>query len=1045
MDETSLSPSRRQTDETRLTPSPCLTPPRPAFPPRVLVPGFDLLDELGRGGMGIVYKARQHGLNRLVALKMLLSAGRLHEGDQLRFLTEAEAVAAVKHPHVVQVYEFGEADGHPYLAMEYVNGGSLSLLLSKYGRLTPPDAARLVEQITRGVQAAHEQGIVHRDLKPANILLQLQGQNVESRDDEETGSGSSDHPPFRLGDVTPKVSDFGIAKRGGSADLTLTGVAMGTPAYMSPEQARGQTKFVGPGADVYALGVILYECLTGQVPFDGSDSVELMQRVARDDPPRPRKFAPNLPPDLELICLKCLQKWPHERYPTAAALADDLRRFLAGDPVSVRPPGQLEKAVKWVRKYPTRAAIYGLTFLAVALGGLAGGALTLWHAADAARGRADSATHEARSALAKAEEAKVDTERERVKAENARRTAETERTKAEAAAAGEAAARRELALQKALHDIDLAHREYEANNLAQARRLLDGCPADYRPWEWRFVDRLCRREAKRFETGEPMIYGLAFVAGSNQVLTATVNGLRAWDLQTLKSTQVASGVILKLAASPDNKRFAAVGIKELTVLDLSTDKILLTLSGNAVFAAFDPSGKKVLVGKSDGATLRELATGTSDSLPASELAVWCGAVSKTGEIVVAGQAWMGQRPGGHPTMAGAIKLWRSGPKGSSEVITLNTDAAIKSAVFSPDGSRLAAGCDDGAVVVFNLSTNMAAKFRGHTSTVTSVAFDAAGERLASSSADRTVRVWEVSSGAQLQAFKGHTFPALAVAFSPDGTQLASAGEDGTVRFWDPATPPDSVRLARMPSVNKVNAITVTDDGTRIVLADGLAPIRGFDRTTGAQLWPQKDAGGEPLASLWIDSAKNRVVGVTQSAGLVECDLATGGWGLPIKRFSVQKPVWVSANLSRALTTSENDWKVRIHDLRSGATIATTGSHPVPATRPIMSTDGGRVLTTGADHKAIVWNADTGAKVCELVGHIGTIWSGAFSPDGTRVATCGDERDVKLWDSATGRELLTFRLVQDFGWAIGWSPDGSKLVVLDLRGVAHIWDAGPPAK
>jgi serine/threonine protein kinase len=328
-----------------------------AFRPHEAVPGFDLLEELGRGGMGVVYKARQHGLNRVVALKMLVATARSDESGRLRFFTEAEAVAAIQHPNVVQVYEFGDADGRPYMAMEFVDGGSLARLLAERKTLPVAAAARLVEQTARGVQAAHDAGIVHRDIKPANVLLA--GMPDGHAPASEAGAASDANSGSRAQEFQPKVGDFGIAKRGGAADLTQTGVAMGTPAYMSPEQARGRTKFVGPGADVYALGVILYECLTGQLPFAAGDTIELLHKVAFHDPPPLRAFAPGVAADLELICLKCLQKSPHERYPTAAALADDLARFLVGEPVSVRPPGRAERAAMWVRRSPLRAALYG--------------------------------------------------------------------------------------------------------------------------------------------------------------------------------------------------------------------------------------------------------------------------------------------------------------------------------------------------------------------------------------------------------------------------------------------------------------------------------------------------------------------------------------------------------------------------------------------------------------------------------------------------------------------------------------------------------------
>ncbi len=311
------------------------------------VPGYDLLAPLGEGGMGVVWKARQVKLNRLVALKMVLGEQRAGAKELIRFLAEAEAVAAVKHPHVVHVYEYGEANCRPFLAMEYLPGGSLSDRLKRTGRLDPKAAADLLSTLASAVQAAHDVGIVHRDLKSGNVLYDGHGQ--------------------------PKVTDFGLAKRTGEGNLTATQVVMGTPAYMAPEQARGDTKFVGPQADVYSLGVILYECLTNTRPFEAPDQLALLQKVAEEEPERPGKRVPGLPRDVELICLKCLAKDPAERYPTARELAADLDRFAAGEPVSVRAAGLVERAAKWARRKPTLAAAYTLGLLAVLLVVLAAG------------------------------------------------------------------------------------------------------------------------------------------------------------------------------------------------------------------------------------------------------------------------------------------------------------------------------------------------------------------------------------------------------------------------------------------------------------------------------------------------------------------------------------------------------------------------------------------------------------------------------------------------------------------------------------------------
>jgi eukaryotic-like serine/threonine-protein kinase len=302
------------------------------------IPGYELFREIGRGGMGVVFLARQLGLGRDVALKLIrrdVSGRRAN----VRFLAEAESVAAIDHAHVVRVYEFGEAEGRPYLAFEYLPGGTLADRL-RGGALPVRTAAELMEKIALGVAAAHDRGIVHRDLKPGNVLFDAAGE--------------------------PKVADFGLAKRDDMKDLTKTGVVFGTPAYMSPEQARGEARSVGPPSDVYSLGVILYECLTGRLPFVASDTWEMLRQMMTQPPVRPGRQAKGIPRDLETVCLKCLEKDGHKRYRGAAELADDLARFREGRPILARPVGTAGKLAMAARRNPV-----GAPFAVAAIGAAA--------------------------------------------------------------------------------------------------------------------------------------------------------------------------------------------------------------------------------------------------------------------------------------------------------------------------------------------------------------------------------------------------------------------------------------------------------------------------------------------------------------------------------------------------------------------------------------------------------------------------------------------------------------------------------------------------
>jgi serine/threonine protein kinase len=338
------------------------------------LPGYEVLGELGRGGMGVVYLAEQRGLRRRVALKMIRAGGRPEPEQLARFRVEAEAVARLQHPNVVQVFEVGEHRGLPYLALEYCGGGSLAARL-KGTPLPPREAAALAETLARAVHYAHQRGVVHRDLKPANVLL---ARSKVQEPNPKEGSSTKDQTPraggpwdlslepslgFEPWDLSlPKVTDFGLAKRlDESAGLTATDAIVGTPSYMAPEQASGRVAAVGPLADVYALGAILYECLTGRPPFKAATALDTVRQVLDGEPVPPRRLQPGTPRDLETVCLKCLAKEPPKRYGTAEALADDLHRFLAGEPVAARPASRWERGVKWARRHPARAALLAVS------------------------------------------------------------------------------------------------------------------------------------------------------------------------------------------------------------------------------------------------------------------------------------------------------------------------------------------------------------------------------------------------------------------------------------------------------------------------------------------------------------------------------------------------------------------------------------------------------------------------------------------------------------------------------------------------------------
>jgi serine/threonine-protein kinase len=367
------------------------------------VAGYEILGVLGRGAMGVVYKARQRGLKRIVALKMISAAGHHGPADLARFRAEAVSVAELQHPHIVQIYEVGEDRGHPYFSLEYVEGDSLAKKIGGTPR-PPQEAARLVRALADGMEYAHQRGIIHRDLKPANVLLTAAGE--------------------------PKVSDFGLVKRlEDDAGQTQSGSILGTPSYMAPEQAEGKIKEIGPHSDIYALGGILYELLTGRPPFRAASILDTLQQVRTSEPIPPSQFQPKVPRDLETICLKCLQKDPTKRYDRAAALGEDLHRFLAGEPIRARPVSRAEWLWRWCRRNPRVAALGGAVLSLLVAWTLTSTLLyrlaraneraALSHAASASR-NAVLAEHNAREAQSQANLAAVNAERAKANEAHAR-------------------------------------------------------------------------------------------------------------------------------------------------------------------------------------------------------------------------------------------------------------------------------------------------------------------------------------------------------------------------------------------------------------------------------------------------------------------------------------------------------------------------------------------------------------------------------------------------------------------------------------------------
>jgi WD40 repeat protein len=743
---------------------PAAPPPPDGAGPGRRVGGYEVLAEIGRGGMGVVYKARQAGLGRLVALKVVLAGEHGGPRELARFRTEATAAARLHHPHIVEVHDVGEHDGRPFLALEWVEGGSLAERLT--GAPWPArEAARLVQALAGAAHHAHQRGVIHRDLKPANVLLTADGQ--------------------------PKVADFGLARRLAQGDTltadhappTATGAVLGTPAYMAPEQVAG-AKEVGPAADVYALGSILYELLTGRPPFRGVGVLETLEQVRSREPAPPSRLQPRLPRDLDTVCLKCLRKEPAKRYASAEALAEDLGRFLAGEPVRARPTPWWERAAKWARRRPAVAALLAAVMTTAALG--VGGVAWSWRQTLDALGQA---------------------ERER----DLERKANAEKT------------------------ISLARQAWLTDDFEAAGRLLDECPPPYRGRDWRYLDRVCRGCLANLGGGDAPFAKLIWSPEGARLAAATHHDLKTdtyrvivWEAasgRTLFSVPRPNAASVCLAFTPDGRQLTVADFvsTSATIKPRIQVKSWDAVTGEEVresswapFAfgttlALSPDGRRLAGVAGNRIKIWEAATGQewrSISAPKGALLA-SPSFNEDGRLlavlnlateprgITLPSNWAPGEDGPPPAVKNeateqkpSIYVWDA-EAGQAAFPTLpvlqNTWGPL---VFSPASPQLVAVSFDserrtGIARVFNLTTGREDRvIRGHSYALTGTAFTPDGRRLATSSIDRTVILWDAASGAELLTFRGHKASVDFVAFSPDGRRLASAGEDGTVRVWD---------------------------------------------------------------------------------------------------------------------------------------------------------------------------------------------------------------------------------------------------------------------
>jgi WD40 repeat protein/serine/threonine protein kinase len=830
-------------------------------------PGYEILGVLGRGGMGVVYKARQQGLNRLVALKMPTAGADIGPAQLARFRREAEAVAQLQHPNIVQVYEVGEHAGRCYFSLEYLRGGSLAQQFTG-SPLPARRAAELLRSLAWAVHAAHEHGIVHRDLKPANILLQIADDRLQI-DKPVTDAETS--AICNLKSAIPKITDFGLAKRlQGDAGTTQSGAVMGTPSYMAPEQASGKNEAVGPAADVYALGAILYELLTGRPPFRAGTVLDTLDLVRSEEPVPPRRLQPKTPHDLETIALKCLAKEPERRYPSAGLLAEDLERWLEGRPIQARPVSTWERGVKWVKRRPAVSPLLGVSGLSVlALVALAVG---LFY-----NTRLRDALLEASAQRARAEEQ-------------------------------EALVRRYLYFSQ----INMADRAWREAQIDRMQELLDEQrpektgKKDLRGFEWYYLWRLCHSSllTLRGHTGASVAFspdGKRLASGSWDNTVAVWDTTSGQEAITLKGH---TDAVLCVTFSPDGKRLASASQDgTVKVWDATSGQEVLTLRGHAGAlhsVAFSPDGRRLASAGSDKTVRVWNATSGQEALTLQ---------GHTG--VVQGVAF--SPDGKRLASAGSdktVRVWDA--TSGQEAFTLRGHTGmVFSLAFSPDGKRLASASQDETVKMWDATSGREAlTLQGHTSMVFSVAFSPDGKRLASAGRDSAVKVWDAMRGQQVLTLRGHIAPVNSVAFRPDGKRLASASQDRTVKVWDATSGQEA--LALKGHTNRVFSVAFNPDGKRLASASWDNTVKVWDATSGQEALTLKGHTDAVLCVTFSPDGK-RLASGSKDGALKLWDATSGQESLALKGYNDAVLSVAFSPAGKRLASAGQDGTVKVWD------------------------------------------------------------------------------------------------------------------------------------
>jgi WD40 repeat protein/serine/threonine protein kinase len=1056
--------------------------------PGTVIGPYKLLEQIGEGGFGVVFMAEQtQPVRRKVALK-ILKPGMDTRQVVARFEAERQALAIMDHPNIAKVLDGGAtASGRPFFVMELVKGVPITDFCDQ-NHLTPQQRLELFVPVCHAVQHAHQKGIIHRDLKPSNVIVTVH-----------------DTTPV------PRIIDFGVAKALGQelTDKTLfTGFAqlIGTPLYMSPEQAGQSGLDIDTRSDIYSLGVLLYELLTGTTPFTKerfkqATYDEIRRIIREEEPPKPStrlselgrsgersrtnaadpaglsgptsslasvsavrqteptKLTKLVRGELDWVVMKALEKDRNRRYETANALASDLRKYLADEPVQACPPSAVYRFRKFARRNKSALAMAALIASALVMA-VVGLAVSNW-------------------LVARERDQKVQALSEREKSLASESAA--------LALADVSAAEAEANLYVAR--MNLAQIDLENGNVGRILDVLGSYrhptpgKRDLRGWEWYYQDRLCNSDLRTLKGHTGAVHSLGFSLDGSRLASASGDTVKVWDLTrdrelgTVKRQQVrwqvASGERLtdtSVTLDVDGSRLAA-GSSDgtLEIWDAVSGRKLVGLKGHpgrVVSVAFSPDGSQLASGGVDGMVKVWDAAGGQElrTLKGHGRAVWALAFNPSGKLLASGS---GDR---------TIRLWDVA-KGQ-ELRTLKGHAGeVTTVAFGPDGAMLSSGSEDGTVKIWDTAKGQELRtfkltwgmqgvafsadggwrasgsmyqmvnvsdadggvrtLRGHTDHVLSVVLSPDARRLASGGVDGTIKIWDASGGPTPRTCKGHVQGVRIVAFSPDGSRLTSWSVDG-IKIWDVGGG-QKLRTLKGHTINVMTA-ALSPDGSQLASGCWDGTIKLWDVVGDRDLGTLEGHTGR-IHSVAYSADGSRLASASLDGTIKLWDVVDARELFTLRGHTDVFSVAFSPD-GRRLASGSLDRTVKIWDVASGQELRTLKGHAQQVWSVAFSPDGRRLASGSVDQTVRIWDAASGQELRTLKGHINNVYSVAFSPDGRRLASGSVDQTVKIWDAASGQELFTLKEQSGGVFRVAFSPDGWLLASGNIDGTLKIWDAQP---